>query len=383
MSRLRSFLLYMAAIVARTMPKDGDPDRVLLVRPDHLGDLLFVGPALRFLRESMPEAHLAMLVGPWGAPVAERSPYLDAVLVCDFPWFNRQPRSSALGPYLLLQREARRLHAAGYGTVACLRFDFWWGALLGAMGGASRRIGYDLPLVRPFLSEPVDWQPERHAVHQNLRLAEQVAHRSAATFHPELEWKVRPEAAAWVDRYLIERGVKAGEMLAVLQPGSGAAIKSWTPEGFAAVAAHLQQAHGARIIITGTAGERPLAQAVAAMMPSSPPLVAAGDTDLDALAALLCRSRLVVGVDSGPLHLAVALGVPTVHLFGPADPVLFGPFGPPERHVVVKAGLRCIPCRRLGQPAPGTGVADCMQAIPARQVIDAAEALLGRTEQGE
>jgi heptosyltransferase-2/heptosyltransferase-3 len=378
---LRWGVLRLAAGVAllqKGVPQRGDPDRVLLIRPDHLGDLLFVTPTLRFLREAMPGAHLTLLVGPWGKPVVARNPNLDEVLTCDFPWFNRRPRRSPLEPYALAWRGARRLRDGCYGTAVVLRPDHWWGAMLSALAGISRRIGYDLPLARSSLTEAVAYVPGTHAVYQNLRLAEALAGREARDFQPALEFVVPAEAMAFADRYLAERGIAPGETLVALQPGSGASIKGWTADGFASVARHVQQTHRARVLITGSAQERPLAEAIAQRMPV-PPVIAAGDTDLDGLAALLRRCCLAVGVDSGPLHLAVALGTPTVHLFGPADPTLFGPFGPPERHLVARAALPCVPCGHLDRPLPAAGVADCMRAITVEQVVAAVDRLMDQS----
>ncbi|MCK4472697.1 MAG: hypothetical protein KAW49_13035, partial [Anaerolineae bacterium] len=80
---------------------------LLVVRPDHLGDLLFLTPALRRLREGFPEAHITLLVGPWGREVVGRCPYVDEVITSPFPGFTRQPQGSLLAPYRLLLQEAR------------------------------------------------------------------------------------------------------------------------------------------------------------------------------------------------------------------------------------------------------------------------------------
>ena len=83
--------------------------RTLLVRPDHLGDVLFVGPALTTLRARWPGAHVTLLVGPWAAPIAERLPGADRVLTLEFPWFDRQPKGAPWRPYVRLVRAARWL----------------------------------------------------------------------------------------------------------------------------------------------------------------------------------------------------------------------------------------------------------------------------------
>jgi len=130
------------------------------------------------------------------------------------------------------------------------------------------------------------------------------------------------------------------------------------------------------VVITGSAGERPMAQQIAAQM-SSQALLAAGETTLGELAALLGRCRLVVGVDSGPMHLAVAQGVPTVHLFGPVDPARFGPWGDPRRHRVVtlEPRLPCMFCNRLDYRPEELPEHPCVRDIPVEAVLRAAEGL--------
>ncbi len=111
-----------------------------------------------------------------------------------------------------------------------------------------------------------------------------------------------------------------------------------------------------------------------------PAIDLSGKTQIGQLAAIMGRCRLALGVDSGPLHLAVAMGAPTVHLFGPVDAAKFGPWGDPIRHVVVTSGRTCMPCDRLDacpEGAPASGL--CMLDIRAPQVIEAARRVLAAT----
>jgi heptosyltransferase-2/heptosyltransferase-3 len=140
--------------------------------------------------------------------------------------------------------------------------------------------------------------------------------------------------------------VEEDDPLVCIHPGAGAPVKLWRKEGWARVADALVEGYRAKVILTGSASEEPLVQAIAERM-ASQPLVAAGQTTLGQLAALMARCRLALGVDSGPLHLAVAVGTPTVHLYGPVDSRTFGPWGDPARHIVLTSDMDCIPCNRL------------------------------------
>ncbi len=351
------------------------PSSILLIRPDHLGDLLFATPAIRALRAALPQAHIACLVGPWSRAVLRNNPHLDEVMTCPFPGFTRRPKPSPLQPYSLLWRYARWLRARRFDLAVVLRFDHWWGALLAYLAGIPRRVGYDVAEVRPFLTEAVPYVPGRHEVEQNLALVERAAGCELPMADSPLEFYLTAEDRAFAEGFLTERGVGEGDLLICIHPGAGAPVKLWREEAWARVGDALAQRYGAKIILTGSAGERPLCEAIARRM-AAEPIVAAGETTLGGLAALMARSRLVLGVDSGPLHLAVAVGAPTVHLYGPVDSRTFGPWGDPARHVVITSNMDCIPCNRLDYAPEELDEHPCVRNIPAERVLEAAERLL-------
>ena len=131
-----------------------------------------------------------------------------------------------------------------------------------------------------------------------------------------------------------------------IHPGAGAPVKRWRPEAWAALVDSLL-APDEGLVLTGSAAEAPLTAELASLLTDRPVLDLAGRTDLGTLAAVYARCRLVMGPDSGPLHLAVAVASPSVHLFGPADAARFGPWGASARHRVVASTLDCAPCGRL------------------------------------
>jgi heptosyltransferase-2/heptosyltransferase-3 len=123
-------------------------------------------------------------------------------------------------------------------------------------------------------------------------------------------------------------------------------------------------------VFTGGAAEQPLVAAIREQM-HTPALTLAGATSIGQLAALFGCAALVLGVDSGPLHLAVSQGSPTVHLYGASDAARFGPWGNPERHQVLRSGLWCSPCGVFAQCPRGTNPPECMEHISVAQVVSA------------
>ncbi|MCC7352722.1 MAG: glycosyltransferase family 9 protein [Anaerolineae bacterium] len=348
---------------------------ILVIRPDHLGDLLFVTPALRRLRSDFPASRITALVGPWGESVVACSPYVDEVMVCRFPGFRRAAKGSWLEPYRILWYDARVLRARRFDLAFVLRFDHWWGALLAALAGIPRRVGYDIAEVRPCLTQAVPYVAGRHEVIQNLTLVNEVAKRAGEeTTWREEPLEFAPSAAdeAWAQEYLASRG---GKRWIAIHAGAGAAVKQWRAAAWATVGNALASRHNAGIVLTGSTEERPRAAEIARGL-HAPTLIAAGETTLSQLAALLGRCRLALGPDSGPLHLAVAVGTPTVHLYGPASAVIFGPWGDPARHRVVTSDWACIPCNRLDYAKNEILLHGCVRDITVEQVVATAEEVL-------
>jgi ADP-heptose:LPS heptosyltransferase len=345
------------------------PDSVLLIRPDHLGDVLFLTPAVHALRQALPEARLTLLVGPWSAEVVAGNKDFDAVALCSFPGFERKTRGNALAPYRLLSKAAGELRGR-FDTAVVLRFDHWWGAWLAAAAGIPRRIGYAWPETHPFLTEMLPYRTGRHEVQQNATLLEALAPGMEAALG-QLQYAVQPEDRAWA----AERMREMGRPLVAIHPGAGAAVKQWPVANWAAVGQSLVRAKDASIVLSGGPGERSLSAGVAGKM-QAPALDLAGQTTLGQLAAIYERCDLVLGSDSGPLHLAVAVGAATVHLFGPVPATKFGPWGPPARNVVLESPFVCAPCDRLDWSNAALPLHGCMAGISPDCVIETALRLL-------
>lgn len=384
---LRLFLLRALAPLSRaTTPAPAHapastPERILLIRPDHLGDLLFTTPALQHLRQAWPHAQISALVGPWGQAILAGHPALDDLLTLPFPGFTRQPAASPLAPYQLLVTEAARLRPRHFDLALILRFDHWWGAWLAQRASIPRRIGFAIPECMPFLTTAVPYVPQQHEVLQNLTLAAAAVGQPCTTAAP-LYFRVPDAAAAWAAAWLQQHGIDT-RRLAALQPGSGAEVKLWRVEAWAALATALQE-KGLALLLIGGAGETPLARAINERL-AQPILSLVGDTSLEQTAALLQRCALVIGLDSGPMHLAAAVGAPTIHLYGPVDAARFGPWADPASptpHRVLTSDWPCAPCNRLDFSQAELPLHPCVRAISVEQVLAALPAGLAAGQPG-
>ena len=369
--RLRDKLLALSARLPVVQARSST-DRLLIVRPDHLGDVLLSTPAIQALKRSHPALSIHVLCGEWTAAVLASYDEIDRVLTLPFPGFQRAS-SSALSPWRLAIETARRLRRIGYASAIVMRPDHWWGALVAHMAGIPRRVGYDLENVAPFLTEAVEFK-YGHAVEQNLRLVSPWAgDLDAADIRLEypLQAADREYASALIDSWQ----VGAGKPIVCIHPGSGAASKLWRADSWAQVGDQIAAELGATIIFTGTQSEAALIAEIAESMTAKAVRIA-GETSVGQLAALYARSRAVLGPDSGALHLAAAVGAPTVALFGPADPAEFAPWGGRRLHETVTAEISCRPCRILDWRDDDLAYHPCVRDITVRQVLEAARRVL-------
>ena len=354
-------------------------ERLLIVRPDHLGDVLLSTPAIQALKRSRPELKIHALCGGWAAEALANYDEIDRVLTLPFPGFQRGS-TSALAPWRLAIQTARRLRKVGYASVIIMRPDHWWGAMVAHLAGIPLRVGYDLENVAPFLTDVVKFE-YGHAVEQNLRLAASwTGTLDAADI--KLEYPLQAADCESIGKLIDSWPIETTEPIVCIHPGSGAASKIWRAENWAQVADQLAAEFEASIVFTGTRSEAALADEIAADM-SADAVCIAGETSVGQLAALYARSRAVLGPDSGALHLAAAVGTPTVALFGPADPQEFAPWGDPRRHEVVTSDIGCRPCRILDWRKDNMAYHPCVRDITARQVIEAARRVLSYKDSPE
>jgi lipopolysaccharide heptosyltransferase II len=364
--------------------------RILLVRPDHLGDLILTTPVFQALKHQAPGAHISVMVGPWSREIIERHTGIDRILTCPFPGFQRTAQK-ALTPYILLFKTAKQLQREHFDVGINLRPDFWWGAALLYLARIPHRVGYALEPGKPFLTHALPFQSPQHATISNLCLASAALQsigypRLEAPFIPEhysLHFIPTPDEQLWASTRLINEGIDVDSPLVMIHPGSGAAVKLWRSRGWAfcadALTKSLTMSTPVRIMLTGSKKERPMLEEIARNMQS--PAVLVTDATIGQLAALQAKAVLVLSVDSGPLHLAVAQGTPTIQLFGPTDPRIFGPWGQKERHIVLASTFRCsscpnIPCGRLDFSPQEVADHPCVRLITEQQVLSAVDRLM-------
>lgn len=300
--------------------------RLLVVRLGAMGDILHALPAVTALRQAHPSWIIGWVVEPrWkallAAPGAEERG--QAMPVVDRLHFasTRDWRQNALELSTIQEIRALRhqLQDADYDVAVDLQGAIR-SAVLARMAGSHRLIGEAEPRERAarwLFSDRVVTRGA-HVIEQDVELAAHIAGDELQPIQPALPFD--PAAEAWCDELLASSGTRP---VALLNPGAGWGAKRWPVERFAAVARGLI-ARGLRVLVNAGPGEEPMAdlivkEATGAAIPLA--------TSLDQLIALTRRVALCVAGDTGPLHLACALGRPVVGIYGPTDPSRNGPFG--------------------------------------------------------
>ena len=358
----------------RSRPTGDVPRRILILRLERIGDLLMTLGAIEAVRSRAPDASVHLVVGSWNASLARLVPGIDSHETLDVPWLARQDAGDSTGA---LARRAWAWRARGFDLALNFEPDIRSNLLL-ALSGASRRIGFSSGGGGAFLTHALRFAPSAHTAANALRLVDAalpVAAAEPGSRYPRLS--VPDEARREAHRLLGH--ADAGRLLVGIHASGGRPSKQWHLDRFAAVATRLARDLSATIVLTGTAGDRPLVDRILALLPPDVPrLDVAGAIELTVFAGLLEQLGLFVTCDTGPMHLAAALGTPVVALFGPSDPVRYGPLT--DRARVVTTDLWCRPCNRVRRPPVRcTGhVPDCLSGIDVGAVCGAAGELLKR-----
>jgi ADP-heptose:LPS heptosyltransferase len=323
--------------------------RILLLRLERIGDLLMTLGAIEAARATWPGAGIDLAVGSWNSDLARLLPWPSRVEIVDAPWLSRG-EPSATWPRMLAH--ARRWRRTGYDLVINLEGDIR-SNLLAGLTGAPVRVGFPMAGGGSLLTHAVAHDPGAHTDENTRRLIrEAAAVLGQDVVEPPASWprlSIPAAIAAEAEALLAARGVGAGTPLVGLHASGGRAIKQWHPARFGEAAGQLASALGATVVMTGTPADRPLVDAArAALAPGTPVVDLAGPLDLVTLAAVLARVTIYVTGDTGPMHLAAAMGTPVVAVFGLSDPARYAPLAPHRR--IVRIDLPCAPCNRVRLP---------------------------------
>jgi len=336
--------------------------RNLLIRGTNwIGDVVMTLPAISCIRRTFPDAHIAILVKPWVADVLRLCPDVDEILLYRSPGIH-----AGLKGKVRLAGELRERQF----DAAILLQNAIEAAIITRMAGIPIRAGYNSDARGALLTHAVRRTREVRQIHQVEYYRAMVHALGCELTKTGVMLRPRAEDQELADRLIVHHSLEKAAFLVGIAPGAAyGPAKMWFPERFAAVADRFASQFHARILLFGSSGDR---KAIEDVQRSSrvPLLDLAGKTSLREAIALISRCGLFVSNDSGLMHVAGALGVPTVAIFGSTNPVTTSPSG--KRTIVVRGEAPCSPCLKKICPTDF----QCMKSIGVENVYAAAQALL-------
>ena len=352
------------------------PEKVLIRVPNWVGDAVMALPALRELRRIFGGSHITLAARPWVHGLFDGEGLADGFI----------PIADARGPLgraPLLISEASRFRRERF-DLAVLLTNSFGSALAARAGGAKQIAGYATDARRVLLNQVIPFEPGYKTFHQvryylniSARIETRITGANSVDFehcepHLEADETQRQNARSLLQRFGVE--VEAGQArILVINPGAtNSTAKRWPAERFAKTADRLAQYHGFRTVIVGTPGDKPVAEEVAREMQNQAAVIA-GETSIAELKGVLACAQLVISNDTGTSHVAAALGVPTVVVFGPTEHVSTRPLS--RLAAVVRHDVECSPCMLRECPIDHR----CMRRVEVDDVTAAAQTLLAST----
>lgn len=343
-----------------TANEDAPPTRILVIRPGGIGDAVLFLPLLRELRRVWPNSVLDVLAERRNAGVVHGTGLADDVLRYD------------AFPHDLLQVLRRR-----YDLVIDTEQYHAMSALVTAATGAPRRIGFGTNLRRRLFTQVVPYDQLRYETLLFLELGREATGREP-TWDPNVPfYDLQPAAIEFAQHVLAPL---AGRTLVTIHPGASIPERRWPVERYAELARSLVE-DGFAVVVIGGKADHAAAQVIARNFSPNTLLDLTGRTSLAEAAAVIARSAVYVSADTGPLHLAYAVGVPTVHLFGAGVLQKWGPPGRKFRSLA--AAVPCSPCTVYGYTPPCVQGLACMLGITSADVRNAVLAIASPRAAGQ
>jgi heptosyltransferase-2 len=337
-------------------------NRILIRSTNWIGDAIMTTPAVRAIRKNFSHAEISILAKPWVLPVFENNPHVDQCIVYD----SSAKHHGILGK-LKLARDLKPYHF----DVAILLQNAFEAALISFLAQIPCRIGYNTDARGILLSHAVPLNKEIKNKHQTAYYLDILKGIGLDTDGQSLTLKVGEKYVNKADKTLDRHGVSSADSVVGINPGATyGPAKQWFPERFANLADHIVDAFETRIILFGGPEDLASGMKISQMMRHSP-INLSGKTGLGEAMALIKRCKLFITNDSGLMHVAAALDVPLIAIFGSTNPATTGPWS--NRSRVIKLPVECSPCLKPECPESHF---QCMKQISVEMVLEVVKEIL-------
>lgn len=351
-------------------------DNLLCVRLDALGDVVMTTPALRALKHAKPGRQLTLLTAPAGAAAAPLVPEIDSVIVYEAPWMKATALREDCRPEFEMIERLRSAHFDAVVVFTVYSQNPLPAALVCYLAEIPLRLAHchenPYQLLTDWVPDPEPHQLVRHEVRRQLDLVAAIGasiddERLSICVPPAARWQVRDRLRAM--------GLSGDSPWVLIHPGASAPSRRYPPDAFAETARRLATEHGLPVVFTGTQAEHELVESVRATM-AAPSHALDGTLDLGELAALIELAPVLIANNTGPVHLAAALGTPVVDLYALTNPQ-HTPWQVPHRVL-----FHDVPCKFCYKSVCLAGHHECLRLVPPSAVIEAALQLLRSGKQG-
>ena len=359
-------------------------ERFLIINPFGIGDCIFTMPVIRAIKKSKPDCFIGYWCNLRVKELLEFNKNIDRIFALSrgdikkvYSGSKLKGLTECLSLFFGLRKEKFDL---------CLDYslDHRYG-LACKLAGIRKRIGFDYKGRGRFLTDKLalDGYKDKHVVEYYLDLLKVIGIKPDSA---ESELKLSEADKIRASQILGDYGIQEGDFLVGIAPGGGeswgrdAALKRWPTDNFARLADKISENSGAKILLLADESERAVTGKVKNKMQKKA-IDLTGRTGLADLIAVIGSLDLLIANDGGPLHIAVALGKKTVSFFGPTDQLVYGPYPPaPERHVVLKKSLPCVPCYRNFRLSECHRDKECLRSISVAEASEGVFSLLSKKE---
>ncbi|MFC1632049.1 lipopolysaccharide heptosyltransferase II [Candidatus Omnitrophota bacterium] len=337
--------------------------KILIVRTDRIGDVLLSTPVIKALRKNFPKSYIAMMVRPYAEDIVLGNPYLDEVII-----YDKYGRQKSLWRSLIFAQGLRRKKF----DLALVLHPTNRAHLVTFLAGIKSRVGYRRNLDF-LLTDKVEHEKQKGQRHETQYALDFIRRLGVQASGTDLFMPVRKDSEEYIQRLLENFGLESNQKLVAFHPGASCPSKVWSTERFAQVTNRLVEQFKVKPVIVAGPNDVEIGKKLAGLIRAEC-FDFSGRTSVSQLASLLSRCALFISNDSGPVHIAAALGVPVVSIFGRRQPGLsprrWGPTG--KSDLILHRDLGCQPCQAHNCHK---GFA-CLAAVSVDAVSQAAEQLL-------
>lgn len=357
-------------------------NKILIIKLGAIGDLLMTTPAIRALKKAYPTMHISLLAGKSSKMAVSSNPHIDELIECDDyiiykARFLQKVRYALSLLYLLRKKK--------FDVVFVVHRD-WRFNLFAFLCGIPERVGFDRNGEGRFLTKRIEINGVRHQIDHYLEIVKSFGGHDDGR---DMDFAISKEAENVVDKMLQTGGVGKGDIVIGILAGGASNIKTdmpikrWPLENYIELS-NKMAADGYKVILLGAESDRPNAEAILKHAPEGLNLGnvvhnildLTGKTTLEETAAVMKKCNAIVTHDSGPMHLASAVGAPVISIFGPTDPREYYPLSPNSYYFWNVENIKCAPCYKDGE-FPDCQNPICMKAATVEQVYEKMKDIIG------